>query len=385
MTQHTFTRAELYALVWAEPMIKVAEKYGVSGNGLAKACQKAGIPVPERGYWAKLQAGKAVKQPPLQPTPDGQPDTITITPPGPRYTKPPKPESVQATIAAELASGTKISVAKTLANSHWAIEKWIDENRQKREIYRTEPYMLKLYAPLERDELSRRQLLIMSALFKALENRGYTIKPGYSHNSASTISRDHLDLEVHISEREKQVRRELTREERKSRGYYAPEQKWTQERVKTGELILRARSNPYFCDKLEWRETTEVPLDDKLQEVLADIAGAFEEGRLYRQRKAEEEKQHRKSEEIRHRQEMDRKRESIRLQRLVLASESHRKALQIRNLIAAVEASALKESDHFEDWKAWALAHAERIDPLNSEDIFDRSVSDYDVYGWRDD
>lgn len=384
MTQHKFTRAELYALVWAEPMMKLAEKYGISGNGLAKACQKAGIPVPERGYWAKLQAGKPVKHPPLQPTPDGQPDTVTITPPGPRYVKPSKPETVQAKIDAELNHGAKLSVATTLSSPHWGITQWLDENRKTRDLYRFEPNMLRHHTPIEKDAFARRQLLIMSALFKAFESRGYTVKPGYSYNSVSTISRDNLNLEIHISEREKQVRRELTQDERRSRGYYAPGQKWTQERTKTGELILRARPNPYFCDKLEWRETADTPLEGKLQQVMADIAGAFEEGRLYRLRKAEEEKQRWQAEEIRQRQEMDRKREAIRLQRLVSAGKNHRKAAQIRDLITAVEASPLGQSDKFQDWKVWALAHAERIDPLTSEKIFDRSVSDYDVYGWRE-
>lgn len=339
MKQHKFTRAELYALVWAEPMIKLAEKYGVTGNGLAKACQKAGIPVPERGYWAKLQAGKPVKQPPLQPTPQGQANTVTITPPGPRYTRPLKPESVQAKIDAELNNGAKVSVAKTLAAPHWIITKWIDENRKQRDLYRFEPHMLKLYEPLEKNDFIRRQLLILSALFKAFEARGYTVKPTYSYNSATTISRDNLSFELHISERQKQVRRELTDVERKSRGYYAPAQKWTQDRVNTGELILRARPFRYYGDKLEWRETAETSLDEKLQQVLADIAGAFEEGRLRRIREAEDEKRRWKIAEEHRKQEKVRKREAIRFQRLISACDTHRKAVEIRALVTAVEAS----------------------------------------------
>ena len=46
MSRHSFTRHELYDLVWSEPMVKLAERYGISGNGLAKACRRAGIPVP---------------------------------------------------------------------------------------------------------------------------------------------------------------------------------------------------------------------------------------------------------------------------------------------------------------------------------------------------
>ena len=55
MASHTFTRQELYDLVWSEPMIKLAARYKISGNGLAKACRRADIPVPERGYWARKQ------------------------------------------------------------------------------------------------------------------------------------------------------------------------------------------------------------------------------------------------------------------------------------------------------------------------------------------
>jgi hypothetical protein len=66
-TSHTFTRQELYDLVWSEPIHTFATKYSISGRGLAKACASANIPVPERGYLAKLQAGKNVFKRPLPP------------------------------------------------------------------------------------------------------------------------------------------------------------------------------------------------------------------------------------------------------------------------------------------------------------------------------
>ncbi len=58
-------RSELYARVWAEPMIRVAADLGLSGPGLAKLCARSGVPTPSRGHWAKLQAGKRSPQPPL--------------------------------------------------------------------------------------------------------------------------------------------------------------------------------------------------------------------------------------------------------------------------------------------------------------------------------
>lgn len=57
------SREQLYAEVWAEPMTKVALKYGVSSSFMARVCTWLNVPRPERGYWAKLAVGKMSKQP----------------------------------------------------------------------------------------------------------------------------------------------------------------------------------------------------------------------------------------------------------------------------------------------------------------------------------
>lgn len=67
------TRAELYELVWSEPMTKVAERYGVSGSYLARICTNLNVPRPERGHWAKLAFGKSSPQLPL---PDARPGDL---------------------------------------------------------------------------------------------------------------------------------------------------------------------------------------------------------------------------------------------------------------------------------------------------------------------
>ena len=56
----TFTREELFQRVWAEPLLKLAAEIGVSDVGLAKACRRAGIPLPGRGYWAKASEHRSV-------------------------------------------------------------------------------------------------------------------------------------------------------------------------------------------------------------------------------------------------------------------------------------------------------------------------------------
>ena len=83
-----FTREELYELVWSEPISKLAKRLGVSDRGLAKACSRGDIPVPPRGYWAKLQHRKKVIRPPLLPAKEGVPGVVMIRPPVPVETSP---------------------------------------------------------------------------------------------------------------------------------------------------------------------------------------------------------------------------------------------------------------------------------------------------------
>jgi hypothetical protein len=64
------SREELYDLVWSIPMVKVAEKFSVSGRYMARVCSVLNVPRPERGYWAKLEVGKA-------PVPPALPEALT--------------------------------------------------------------------------------------------------------------------------------------------------------------------------------------------------------------------------------------------------------------------------------------------------------------------
>lgn len=60
-----FTRQELYELVWATPLVKLAKEFGLSDVGLRKTCVRYQVPTPALGYWAKLNFGKPVKKTPL--------------------------------------------------------------------------------------------------------------------------------------------------------------------------------------------------------------------------------------------------------------------------------------------------------------------------------
>ena len=78
--KQTFTRQELYELVWKTPMRRLARQFGLSDVGLAKTCQRHNIPKPPPGYWAKKRHGKIVRRRSLPPCDDPALATITICP-----------------------------------------------------------------------------------------------------------------------------------------------------------------------------------------------------------------------------------------------------------------------------------------------------------------
>jgi len=77
---HTqLSRDQLHEEVWAEPMTKVAARYGISDVALKKICKKHRIPTPSRGYWAKIAAGKKVKKTHYRSLENSSLNTITIS------------------------------------------------------------------------------------------------------------------------------------------------------------------------------------------------------------------------------------------------------------------------------------------------------------------
>jgi DNA-binding HxlR family transcriptional regulator len=60
-----YDRNVLYEQVWSEPVLTVAKGYGVSSVWLGNVCRKLNVPVPPRGYWARVRSGGKGRKPPL--------------------------------------------------------------------------------------------------------------------------------------------------------------------------------------------------------------------------------------------------------------------------------------------------------------------------------
>jgi hypothetical protein len=64
----SFERQKLFDEVWETPLTKLAKAYGLSDVGLRKICVALDVPLPPRGYWARLAAGKTISKPTLHET-----------------------------------------------------------------------------------------------------------------------------------------------------------------------------------------------------------------------------------------------------------------------------------------------------------------------------
>lgn len=60
-------RDRLFEEVWSTPISRLCKRYGLSDQGLRKVCAKSQIPLPPRGYWAKIAAGHVLSKPTLPP------------------------------------------------------------------------------------------------------------------------------------------------------------------------------------------------------------------------------------------------------------------------------------------------------------------------------
>jgi hypothetical protein len=87
----TLSREDLYELVWSKPMTELAQDFGLSDVALAKRCRKLGVPVPGRGYWARVAAGQAPRQAALKKRADDAMDYTALTFDAPGAETPPIP------------------------------------------------------------------------------------------------------------------------------------------------------------------------------------------------------------------------------------------------------------------------------------------------------
>jgi hypothetical protein len=73
----TREREALHERIWIQPVRTVAKSFALSDVGLRKICTRAEIPMPERGYRAKLRGGQPIPRPKLPPRAPATPHLVS--------------------------------------------------------------------------------------------------------------------------------------------------------------------------------------------------------------------------------------------------------------------------------------------------------------------
>jgi hypothetical protein len=375
------SRTELYDLVWSEPLKTLCSRFGISDVALKKTCARSEIPTPERGYWAKKDAGKRTFQVSLPIRPPGMDDQVLIAagqsywyrdwkkegllgplPPPPEFSEP--IEAVRERIAKVIG---KVTVPMKVRVWHPAIDRLLKENETRREKQGASPYSMSLNEPLFDLPFERRRLRILNSLFLAAGRMNG--KPSFYGHEAR---------ECHVSFYQQHVR--VTPDQ--------PKQSIRRSNVMTssgssdGKLSLSIHEGPNTETALRaWQDSDGVKLETQMTEVAVEIVLIAEiryreraihqyERRAERKAELEEEERQRKLEAERAEKERQKRIEQARIDRLLRDAAAFQQAGDIRRYVNAIRLAQSRNrtssSEELYRWSQWALAQADRIDPVTA-------------------
>lgn len=371
---HELPRQALYDLVWSKAKTEVAKDFGVSDVAVGKACKKANIPVPPRGYWAMREAQRRRLRIPLPARGLGQSDTVTIGqqrgwwPQEPIGELPPPPEfsePLDAVIRRVQQMAGKVTVPRSLDQPHLLVAKLLEQDEQRRQKVAESKYYWD--KPRFEAPAAIRRLRLINALFLALARAG--CRPDYRGHDAD-------ELFAHVGD---QFVRFVIVPVKKGKQY----DRMFGDEASSARLPLRlsieSRVDPPPGIGKEWQDTDQQRLESVIQEAVVSIvafgevhyrANAISHHEWLVERKHDQEEAIHKARELalRQKREAQLKREQERRQRLFVQARNWRQAADVRAFVAAVREhnEAQLQPGDVEAWAAWALAEADALDPLSA-------------------
>jgi hypothetical protein len=393
MSGTRFTRAELYEFVWTDPMSTIAPQFGLSGVALRKACIKARVPVPPRGHWAKKAAGKPTGRSPLPPRPAGMADEITIGGRhwhayvpwteaellGPVPDPPVFDESVDALRERVRKQIGRVGVARSLSKTHPSIAAVLEEDERRREKRRNSLFASVLDEPIYETPLARRRLRILNALFNAVARAGGKGRVSVDGTDSETIA-------VVVHEQHVVIGLNPVPDRRRRSG--------AEPKAKRKQILRLAilRGHRTDSERVGWQDD-EVPLENRIAEVAAEVVVTAEvqyrehcmrlhEWRIQRKAELEAERRRREVEAERKRQEHEAALAQARIDRLLSQARAMRDAQEIRAYVQAACSSAEGASldpGIVNEWRAWALAQADGLDPVKSGSFLEELHGDASI------
>jgi hypothetical protein len=368
-------------------MQAVAKRFSISDRGLAKHCAAANIPVPTRGYWAKLQAGKAVARHPLPPRALGQSDEVSIGQGAWPYDResdaeilatpiPPLPVFEPDMDVVRLQATALVRKAPLpLRDSHeWhpQIAKLHAADEERARKQRDSVYSFAWEGPLFDKPFEQRRLKILNALFICLTRCGMTphVSGKYGRDVSVTVGNTGVPLSLDALGAAKRIE-----EERYGRPFQARGDK-------EGMRLTFSRWSSEERNAPSWEDKTGERLETHLREIAAAIivfgeqqvretAVRLRDWRIERKADLEKAQRKRLAEEERRRREREAKRQQARIDHLLGQAGALGRAEQVRAYVAAVKTlnSSTPEpmpSIALDEWCRWALEQADSIDPVLS-------------------
>lgn len=357
-------RDKLFAEVWAEPVQSVAKRYGLSDVGLKKLCSRLQIPTPARGHWAKLKAGKAVTAPPTLPVFKGNPRHLhrfVAQPVKPAGEAPPLDERLLPVVVFERDPANHIRVPSRGTHWHPLVAATRDAFNSGYKDNRGIPIPGGRGFDIAVSVGQRKRAFrVLNTLVKALEKRGYSLRPGDRHIQVEMFG-SHFTLGIYEPTKRSNyvpTEKELAAKSRGEQSYwpryqYAP----------SGTLEIRCGDGHDAVVK----DTVRQPIEEQLNlavEVMARRA-------ISRLRYQEEQerlaaiREKRRQEALAQQAIQDA--EKQKLAKLIADAQRWQQAETVRTFLRAQEAFALEAgalSDQQLTYLAWARAKANWLDPL---------------------
>lgn len=370
---NTYNRQKLYQEVWTKPVVEVAVQYGVSDVAIHKVCKSLNIPVPPRGYWAKLRSGEKLKRPSL-PATDG-----IIEKTGARTFDGIKKAGAKPQVLGFLKESERQKVLfaaqqiqMPVENSRFnkeiiayksVVKEWNKINtkpdgaeRSTKNYYNRPPFL----AGIISNETLTRVYRILNALFSQIESFG-----GFVNDDLSLQIRNE-QVYLEFIEGQDQIKHVITKQEAqdilvyedaKRHHSWAPEPKIRKyDYVFNGRLRISIRQSKYF------RDTDKVNVESRLGEMLIEL---YEESEVVRiDREAHEKAQRQREEEERLREER-RNRYNAEVEQtigLTNVAQDYDVACKIRAYISALESNETMD-EKTALWIAWAKKKADWFDP----------------------
>jgi DNA uptake protein ComE-like DNA-binding protein len=385
--RNIYNREKLYKEVWAKPVVEVAIKYGVSDVAIHKICKSLNVPVPPRGYWAKVRAGAKIEKTPLTKTKgvteivgartfDGIKDKVNVnTASAQPLMFLPVSEREKVLLAAQEITmpAETASLHKKIAAYRSIVKEWNKNDRRPEGAqksfssyyYNNKPPFL---AGVISNETLPRVYRILDALFRQIESLGGSVNDDLSLQ----VRNEHVTLE--IAEAQDEVKHVITRQEAQALIVYEDEKRrnsWASkpqirkyDYIFNGRLRISIRKGRYF------RDNDKINIESRLGDMLIEL---YEESEIVRIDREAQEEAARKSEEEARLKEERRKRYNKEIERTIAlenAALDFETACRIRAYVKAI--TTFRGQDGLDDetaaWVDWAMKKADWFDPIVARD-----------------